>query len=926
MDANTKRREIFKVINNAINKVNNYSRSELFAAMKKVGMKAFTSDTNRNMIDRLTDYIKVKGRAALEKNLRESRTQVPVIPHISDEDLEAAYEDVGLIPRRPSRFHPGPVLRVQQPETGDEDEIEYVRGSRGQITILNPEEHSVADIQNFLHRHNISGQQRLGMFSVSEAGAYTPMKVNTRNVNVDNISNLRRVIDVGKNASSGRQYPGSLGMTFGGSGGAGVSYPPVFKGDVNCAMKVYRKYVPNGKNGAAISKYFDSINVNEGFTEDIARAINVKYGYGCTMFDQLGKAAFNIESRNKMRHIMLQAFDQHVYEFKHHITDKYYPTHVVIPSNLKSWYELATEICEEGPQFIYRTDINTMQQQLVGLKTANAEYKRVDRPLKEFDDIDRIYNSLRRRYPHNFATRNPTELEYLQLADHHVATIWYDRPQKGYEIDFNQAYRAAAELALVPEYASTYQFPHYPVWWKKVAAPNPEYCDGDYEQEASLKQIVTYSGFAHLENLNFDAVPEPLRGYISKQCAGRKVFCSPEIDYFVELGVTFIIESIAYNQMRQSIDWQFSESQDLSATANKNINRIVMGRIIAKYNKSSATRACDKRLTPYYQSALGDSVITVDSSASNVDLIRYWRDGEEVHDQQYHIHAYILCYLRMAMWHLLADIKPDNIIKINIDAVHVKTPIDLKSFEIDNSPLGRLGCVKMAQKTTRGEIFEAEPQIQMVPHVHMPDPIEDLPQFLLLGGIAGAGKTTEMIAQPALGCIAAFSNKLANSLRDRAPEASAQTMHTKYGVEFADPDLRVTKVPADHLHNLDDVLLAPARLVENIVRKLHSMGKRITITYGPGQATMNRPLAEDLIHKTLPALGFKEKMLMSSRRMEPALAKIAESYRQDPRINEVIEVDRKLDTCSRKLAAAIARTAGGPEVKDLKKKKVAAHL
>lgn len=898
MSLYTKIQNVYNQINDAITRINSKSRGELFATMKKLKLKTSISDTNRQMASKIIDLVKQAGKTTIDNFTRAERQQSPsYTPKISDEDLLAAYEELGLIPPR-------------QPQVEAFDEIEFIQGPRGQITVINPDEHSPSIIQRFLRSRDIAGPQTIGMFSIADSGVQTPMKVNMRSVNVDNMPSLSKAINVGRYALlSGSRYEQSYGISFGGRTGGRVMYPPVFKGDVNCAIKVYRRYIPKGKNGIAIEKYFKTLNVEDGFTEDIARAINIKYGYGCTMFDQLDNLIFNIDSRNKMKHIVLQAFDQHVYERKDSIAAKYNPTHVIIPSNVKSWYELATELCEQGPQFIYRTDVNTMQQQCVGLRTANAEYKRTNRPLREFDDIDKIYNSLRQRYPHNFATRNQKELEYLQLADHHVTTIWYDRPQSGYEIDFNQAYRAAAELVLAPEYAEKYQFPHYPVWWKKVdQATN---C-----QQMALSQIIKYSGFAHLEDVNFGAIAEPLREYITKQCEGRKVFCSPEIAYFGDIGVTFVIHSIAYNQMNQRIDWQFSESAEISATANKNINRIVMGRIIAKFNKSAGTLACHKDLTPYYQGALGDSVINTCSNDPNMDLIRYWRDSEEVHNQQYHIHAYILCYLRMAMWSLLENIDPKNVIKINIDAVHIKTPIEIQTFEIDNSPLGRLGCVKMAPKTTKGSVFEAEPQIQIVPDVHLPDPIEESPQFLLLGGIAGAGKTTEMIAQPALTCIAAFSNKLANSLRDRTENVNVQTMHTKYGVEFADPELTVTKLPTDHLHNLDDVLLAPARLIENIVRKLVANGKRITITYGPGQATMSKPLAEDLVGKILPSLGFKEKMLMNSQRMEPILAEIAEKYRTDDRIKKIIELDREISKISAKIAKAIAAAAVDPDIED----------
>lgn len=682
-----------------------------------------------------------------------------------------------------------------------------------------------------------------------------------------------------------------------------IPYPPVFVNNVpggfNCALKVYTKYLPRGKNAGAINKYFAQLNKNisaGGFTESVAAEINNKYGYGCTMFDQLGNATFSYDSRNNMRHIFLQAFDQHVYEYKTAITDRYFPTHVQIfvPNDLKSWYQLAVEICEQGPQIVYRTNLeNTKERIIVGIKTANIEYKSSDMPLGIFDGVDVLLSKLRATYPQNFVARSAAELSWLKHADFHGPTIWYDKPQKGFEVDFNQAYRAAAELKLATDLATKYMFPNYPVFW---------YCvyDCPDEQSAARELINQYSGFAELYNIDYSNVEMPLREYMSRQNIGHVVFTSPEIAYFDEVGITYTITAIAYNQICFSIDWGFVSDNE-NPTINKNINRIVMGRIISLSQNINQIIICDKHVTDYYVRVIGDAVINVDKSCDQYDRIQYECIVKPKHNQQYHIHAYILAYLRLAMWDLLSNIDPQNVIKINVDAVHLKNVesaelTEFMGYEIDNSPMGKLGCIKLNRALTRGDYTEPPPNEVVeckFPHDYeLPGQMP--PQMIMVGGAAGSGKTELLSQQDSLTCVASFTNKLANNLRTRndpLTSANVQTMHAKYGIEFADPTYKVKRVPMDHLHNLDDVLLAPPKMVKNIVDALIKHGKRITITYGPGQATMNK-ISSIKLMDYLRTNGFTDIILEGSHRMDPDLYKISESYRNDNRINQVLCYDQ----------------------------------
>jgi hypothetical protein len=706
-------------------------------------------------------------------------------------------------------------------------------------------------------------------------------------------------------------------------------YPPVFVGTSNCALAVYKKYVPKGKNGATIEKFLTNLDLNlkEGFTEETATLINKKYGYGCLLIDQLGRTAIQIPSKNKMKLIMLQAFDQHVYEsaaivtkkdgpaqgepdiegpipfnniyeIKWPIAAKYEPTRVEFYTG--DWYDLAVRICDQGPKFIYRTDLdNTTKQYIAGLTTANVEYKRPSAPpaLGLFDEVDAKLRSLRERYPHNFTKRDPLELEYLRLADFHGGVQWYDKPQRGFEVDFNQAYRAAAELKLSGY--THFAFPHYPVYWTEVY---------DGQQAIALDIITGHSGFAHLSDINFAEVPNPLREYLTKQCHNRAVFTSPEITYLADNGATFTIQSMAFNQYSQNIDWDFADDAD-NTTRTKNINRVLIGKLITDTKSFEATLLVSKAVTEYYRHALGDTLTRVDDTSEKYDRISYEKEVPPAYKQQYHIHAYILAYLRIAMWELLADIDPGNVIKINVDAVHLKQLPPTFPVDIDNSPLGRPGAIKIRPARTRGTPSQGGNAVQLIPDVAFPDKLGKIvnegrlkPQRLLLGGAAGSGKTRAVSKQTSLTCVSAFSNKLTIALQDSLSkhedkDVNVKTLHKQYDVAFCDHTYHVKRIPTDHLHNLDDILLAPPKLIKNIVNALISYGKRITITYGAGQATMDKPAAIKLVEYLQKR--FSETILPGSSRMEKELYELSEEFRNDPEIDEVVELQHNLRNIER---------------------------
>lgn len=803
-----------------------------------------------------------------------------------------------------------------------------------------------------------------GMEEEGEAIKYKPAKTRLSSFSVDEhgVETLRTV------AKSLVKYYASYGdwqlapmLFISKSVITKILYPPVYTNDdeLNCAMKVYCRYVPKGKNGKTISNYFKSINkqIQEtGFTEEIAQTINNKYGYGCTMFDRLGAQAFSIESKKHMKHIMLQAFEQHVYEFKNSITDRYFPERVeqFTPTAEMSWYKFAVSICDKGPQFIYRTPLEDMGvSRIIGLKTANVEYKSTDLPLGDFDLVDSMIRSLKAKHPHNFIHRDKQELKWLRMADYHPPTVWYADKAQGYEIDFNQAYRSAAELKLMPDLANKYKFPHYPAFWYTV---------GPDEQDLALELVTQFSGFAQMTIvLNEERMPKILYNYIKTQQA-RSVYTSPEIAYLKRFDVKFQITAIAYNQLRQDIDWGFADSH-VNPDVNKNANRVLLGRIIARYKHIAQSLICDKNLTQYYVNAIGKDVINVDTSSKECDAIQYDFHPAVKRKQQYHIHAYILTYLRCAMWELLSNFRECDIIKVNIDAIHIKniqqfTPQapttkeeydqfmkkyntdevfvdkwackspdpdiqELFGYKVDNSPMGALGCLKLRSKFTpgdRSEIFDRAVNVNF-PH-NTPLPKERVPQLMTIGGAAGSGKTEMMSKQTDLTCVASFTNKLANNLRKRNEElkgASVQTMHVKYGIEFADQSYKVTRVPADHLHNLDDVLLAPPKMVKNIVKALLKQGKRITITYGPGQATMNKIQSIELL-SFLQDKGFKNIMLAGSHRMDPDLYEISERYRNDQRIQQVLELDKQMEPLNKQISQLIASLEEQSENKEAKEK------
>lgn len=117
MSLYTKTQNIYNQIYDAIARVNNKSRRELFATMKKINMKTSISDSNRQMATKIIDRLKQAGKNAVDRITREERQLRPSYsPNVSNEELEAAYEEFGLI--EPRKKNIGEILTFEDVVAG----------------------------------------------------------------------------------------------------------------------------------------------------------------------------------------------------------------------------------------------------------------------------------------------------------------------------------------------------------------------------------------------------------------------------------------------------------------------------------------------------------------------------------------------------------------------------------------------------------------------------------------------------------------------------------------------------------------------------------------------------------------------------------------------------------------------------------------
>lgn len=91
--------KIFKSTSAALDRVNNYTRPQLLAARKKVGLRG-RPGTTVTIRQELRSYIDDKRKRAMEQARSRRPRLAPVWPRVSDEDLEDIYEDLDIIPKR----------------------------------------------------------------------------------------------------------------------------------------------------------------------------------------------------------------------------------------------------------------------------------------------------------------------------------------------------------------------------------------------------------------------------------------------------------------------------------------------------------------------------------------------------------------------------------------------------------------------------------------------------------------------------------------------------------------------------------------------------------------------------------------------------------------------------------------------------------
>jgi hypothetical protein len=654
--------------------------------------------------------------------------------------------------------------------------------------------------------------------------------------------------------------------------------------------------------------------MKNGFTQFHAERIREHFGYGCKVYDQLSNVIYDVKSKNKKKQIVAIAYDQHAVEF-HPLGYGHVPKQVVLCDDLFTKF---LEVLDEGPSLIFRHDTKDRlgEKSIFGVVTSKCEYKKLDLPPGEFSLIDKFKNNYHSNYPHNNDERDPSQLEYLRVCDFHMSTIWYGNAgEQVIAYDFNQAYRSAAELKcnIDPLYLN-YEFPHFPNAWCYVS-------DDINEQYQALEHIINNSGFAHLtapttSDLIFD------NKILQDMNRGRIGFTSPEVLWLLRCNVAFKITAIAFNETKQSIDWEFPAGE--SADETKNIYKIGLGTLISR--SPIKKLYCSREVADYYRGQLGEKLLTFDYIDANdlipprcfsddanalpprpIVSITYKSVKPEVYTQQYHIHAYILTYMRLALYKLIQNnnVQMSNIVKINCDGLYTREPIDRAmsaeygGFKLDFKPLGELGAIKFNRERVRGFPSECKKELcAVIPYMGSLD--DYIPQRLVLGGCAGSGKTHYFINALKCATAAAYSNVLSNDIKERAPKFAVGTMHNRFGIGFSDKTYEVKKIPKTDCVLLDDITLVPIKMLKNIINALIVAGKRIYITYGPGQCVQNAYKFESLF-KFLESRDFVFRHLGKSERMEPQLYKIAEDFRYDERVFQIQAYDKDLYQCEKNI-------------------------
>lgn len=436
--------------------------------------------------------------------------------------------------------------------------------------------------------------------------------------------------------------------------------PPEMKDNININC-VVEQFMTQKTNLTKIQKeYLENIskdNFENGVSVDILKQMCKKLDVFCEISDVFGKLWFEYKyKKGKRQTIKFISHNKHAQQFT--ISDLYGKNQEVkYINNIEEEYKKINEL---------KIPIKNSKDELTGFITKNIIYKDY---IKMFPDEESYYywtekiNYNEKRYKlcfgetsfwfKDFIENNNLQKEYLNQNIMEIcksANYWSIAYNRKIQTDDTQVYGYDMCNAYATAYKQTNLYKHY-------LFPN----DMRHLYNTNDLKALDLTGFCLISKV------EDLPDYVKYHCPiePNKWYSCPLLKKLFELGVKFEIESVLYS----------TNPVNLTIPVPKSGN----GKILKYIPCSISGKLCQDREVnitnidfnnkeefDHFCYLYSNQIIGVDKN--NLKIAIEMKNNRLV--GYYHIHAYILDYLKIVMLDKLAQIDFSKVVKIKVDSIY----------------------------------------------------------------------------------------------------------------------------------------------------------------------------------------------------------------------------------------------------------------
>ena len=522
--------------------------------------------------------------------------------------------------------------------------------------------------------------------------------------------------------------------------------------------------------------YLDGLNLNYGWGEIECKIINKNCGYGIHFVDVFGHDIYNLPPIGHRKTMKGICTGDHI--IPSYANMKIKNQIIKNPMEVVNYKDSIVEI--------KRDNENKINAAIMGDTIYKLE--QTENPIYASKSAERTGD-----WAHKYKRiHEPTELKWLKNCDISIPPLQVIEKCKVHKYDLNQAFKSAA-MGKMPHY-DLYMFPAYPNNWGA-------YTGND----------ISDTGFSRIHITKYPDSP-----WIKQLLMNRTDFANVELFELKQHGLEFVITHKATNDNKIQLDPLPEDKQEA---------RIAIGKLTPNNSikKEIVIPECAKEFYDYRYHIGHRHTDDIDVDSVVIKL------KNDTHNQAYHIHAYILAYVRCKVYQFLQAVhnqgKDSSIAKINCDGIDLTATVDYPTSQ-------KLGEFKYLYEDIKGTIMKLNP-----PSYNDFPTEKPLSQYKAIRanyGKAGTGKTYDT-EQYYSTIYTAPTNRLAR-------RKNGITTHNAFGIT---PDKKEPiRISAAHTIIFDEILLLDYDSFKNCFEYSIAHNKRIICTYDENQMLIHNDLEQ----------------------------------------------------------------------------------